>query len=447
MELDQLCETLKQLGEKSAAVNLLEALGRHAVDYRQFDELAKCLFKIKKYKESIPYAEKCVTLSVSNEQKFSSRLNLANVYLHAYEPEKALEQISILEHIDDKDVDVRGRKSYALFLLGRRDEAEKILREDLLQSDLDEKIRNQIEFNLGTYEMYRDNFHEGLYRFLFCGRKMNLWNKPRLPFDEWDGIPKFGHVIVLRAEAGIGDEFINVRFMEHFKNIGMIPIWYTERKDMQSIFKRNGYDCVSSLDELQQYNNGKNPYWCHSMDVPVLLKLEYKDLWKKPYIQADTNINTPTVKNNRLKIGLRWQGNPDYDNDLHRSVPLNELFDAVKHIDADFYSLQRDTGCEDVYEFKQIVPLHENHLKSFEETLSIMNDLDIIITSCTSIAHAAAAMGKKTFVFVPMSAYYTWCHSTKYSPWYGENVIILRQKRPRYWNEPLEELKQCLIAL
>jgi len=69
-----------------------------------------------------------------------------------------------------------------------------------------------------------------------------------------------------------------------------------------------------------------------------------------------------------------------------------------------------------------------------------------VITSCTSIAHLAAASGKRVFIMVPISAYYVWCHSKKYkhSPWYGENVSVLRQKRPRYWDEPMSELVDLL---
>lgn len=447
--LDQLCDSLKHLGEKKAAMVLLEALSRHATSRDQYDELAKCYFKIKRYNESVQWAEKTLALSISNEQKYAARQNLANAYAHAFFPEKALDEIKLLEMVDSDDIETKAKKAYCFFLLGKLDDAEKILRENLADPRTDEKTKNEIEFNLGTYEMYKDNFYEGLYRFLIYGRRMNLWQKPKLPFIEWDRLPKFGHIIVLRAEAGIGDEFINVRFTQHFKNIGMIPIWYTDRKEMKDIFNRQGYISVNSVDEIKEHWNGKEIYWCHSMDVPVLLKLEYKDLWNGPYLKADTTVKTPIQKTNKLKIGLRWQGNPDYDNDLHRSVPLDQLWNIVKDIDADFYSLQRDTGAEDVYDFPQIIPLHENSLKTFEETLAIMNDLDIIITSCTSIAHASAAMGKKTFVFSPMSSYYVWCHSNKIprSPWYGENVKLLRQKRPRYWDEPLQELKECLTGL
>ena len=248
-----------------------------------------------------------------------------------------------------------------------------------------------------------------------------------------------------RSEAGIGDEFINVRFMNHLKRLNINPIWFTERKDLAKVFNNNHYKTITSLDELGVEDG--EIYWCHSMDLPVLLNLKYEDLWNGPYIKATKKSNL--TLNNKLKIGIRWQGNPDYDNDLHRSVPLKDIWETIKDIDASFYSLQRDDGVEEVYNFPEIYPLHENHLDTFEDTLSVINDLDIIITTCTSIAHAAAAMDKKTFVFSPMSSYYIWCYSKNQpkSPWYGDNVKLLRQKRPRYWNEPLEELRKCLTGL
>jgi ADP-heptose:LPS heptosyltransferase len=71
-------------------------------------------------------------------------------------------------------------------------------------------------------------------------------------------------------------------------------------------------------------------------------------------------------------------------------------------------------------------------------------NLDLIITSCTSIAHFAAAMGKRTIVIVPISCYYTWCNPTKKSPWYGDNLTVLYQEKPRSWKEPLLELETIL---
>lgn len=441
--IDDLIETLKKFDEKAAAFSLLEALGRHSHDSEQYDTIARNLFKIKKYKEAVPYAEKCLGTAISNEQKYAARSNLVNVLAHAYQPERALDEIKILERLNPNDSDIRLKKAYALFLMGRRDEAEKILREELENPLTDEKTKNEINFNLGTYELYKDNFHEGLYRFLIHGRQMNLWEKPKLPFTEYNGKFNQGDFIVIRAEAGIGDEFINVRFYKKFKEMGLKPIWYTDRKEMRDIFLRMGYLSVSSIDAIKSLWKGQEIYWCHSMDVPVILRLKYEDLWDEPYL-VPNELSSHIEKTDKISVGLRWQGNPDYDNDLHRSVPLKQLYDTVKDYDFDLYSLQRDVGVEEVYEFPDIKPLHEKSLDTFEQTLAEIRDLDLIITSCTSIAHAAAGMGKPTIVLSPMSSYYIWCHSGDQSPWYGDHVKLLRQKRPRYWDEPLAELKDYL---
>jgi ADP-heptose:LPS heptosyltransferase len=85
-----------------------------------------------------------------------------------------------------------------------------------------------------------------------------------------------------------------------------------------------------------------------------------------------------------------------------------------------------------------------SRLTDFEETLGIIDNLDILITSCTSVGHAAASMGKRVIIITPISAYYTWCHTTKQSPWYGDNLTLLRQQKPRVWDEPIKELKEVL---
>jgi ADP-heptose:LPS heptosyltransferase len=85
-------------------------------------------------------------------------------------------------------------------------------------------------------------------------------------------------------------------------------------------------------------------------------------------------------------------------------------------------------------------------MNSFQETLGFIQNLDFVITSCTSIAHLAAASGKKVFVMVPISAYYVWSHSGDKSPWYGDNVTLLRQEKPRCWKAPLEKLKSILSS-
>jgi ADP-heptose:LPS heptosyltransferase len=139
---------------------------------------------------------------------------------------------------------------------------------------------------------------------------------------------------------------------------------------------------------------------------------------------------------------LRWQGNPEYDQDLHRSIPLKEIVDVLPK-NMSLYSVQRDNGLEELEPFNYITDL-SSKLETFNDLFACINNLDLIITSCTSVAHIAAAMGKEVIVIVPISCYYVWCQPSTITLWYGTNVTVLYQKTPRSWKEPLQELKLLL---
>jgi hypothetical protein len=40
--------------------------------------------------------------------------------------------------------------------------------------------------------------------------------------------------------------------------------------------------------------------------------------------------------------------------------------------------------------------------------------------------------------------YYVWTSSTGKSWWYGDNVHLFKQKKPRNWDEPLKQLGEFL---
>jgi len=444
--IEQLVISLDQMNEKPAAVTLLDALARNSTVFEQFDELGKSYFKIKEYEKAHQAAEKALSL-YNGTDLYSVKYNTLNTANHANYPERAMILIKQLELISPDDIDLQMEKAFALFLLNQKDKAEEVLREQLENPKVSEKIKTKIRFNLGTYELLRDEFQSGLRKFLFEGRKLDFWKKPTLPFIPWDGMIHKDKTIYIRAEAGIGDEFINIRFMNHLKELGMHPIWYTDRQEMAKIFNRNGYEAITEVPKDAK----DTAYWVHSMDLPIYLNLGYKDLWNGQYLKADPKkvekwkqFFNETLDTSKPIIGVRWQGNPGYDQDLHRSIPLSDIVDVLPK-NANLVSIQRDTGLEEIKSEYNILDLSE-YMTDFEETLAILENLDTLITSCTSVGHASAAMNKRTVIITPISAYYTWCHSTEKSPWYGNNLDIFRQERPRVWKEPMTKLKEVLDA-
>lgn len=442
--MEPIIKSLNSFGEKKIAIDVLEAFYKNAFHYEHYDELAKCAFRIKEYMLSIKYSESAMANALRPEQMWTVRSNLINVYNHANFPEKAMRLIAANESVIPDDKDTRLEKAFSLYLLGRRDEAEEIIRKELLKIDLTEDERTKLMFNLGTYELYRDNFLYGMELFLLEGKKMGLWLSSKLPGKYWMGQPPSDKSIFILAEAGIGDEIINIRFTKTLEERGYKTIWYTDRKDLYKIFKKNGFNVANTLKDY----NPEKMFWTRSMTLPLYLEMNYSNLWYGPYLKASQEFidKFSHIKTNKgLKIGVRWQGNPEYDQDLHRSVPLRQIAEVLPE-EHSYFSLQKDTGLDELQGLNFIADM-SHELKTFEETLGLIENLDVVITSCTSVVHAAASMGKKTFVFVPLSAYYLWSHSTERSPWYGDHVTILRQVKTRDWSEPISKLKHHLENL
>jgi len=74
--------------------------------------------------------------------------------------------------------------------------------------------------------------------------------------------------------------------------------------------------------------------------------------------------------------------------------------------------------------------------------------MDLVITSCTSIAHLAGALGVPCWVMLCYDAYWPWLIDRVDSPWYP-NTRLFRQTVPDNWvwvmNDVMKELDQLLI--
>ena len=82
----------------------------------------------------------------------------------------------------------------------------------------------------------------------------------------------------------------------------------------------------------------------------------------------------------------------------------------------------------------------------FVDTVELISNLDLIITSDTSIAHLSGALGKKTFLVIQKYAEWRWFENRSDSPWYP-NMKIFRQKIDGDWNSVFSEMKDNLIKL
>jgi hypothetical protein len=171
------------------------------------------------------------------------------------------------------------------------------------------------------------------------------------------------------------------------------------------------------------------------MVAPNYLGYEMSDLKGTPYIPKPT-----TIKGRKKRIGLRWQGNSKFEDDHNKRFPYELLFNAVQGADYEFISLQRDEGADACPPWVKRVSLD-----SWQDTQAAVASCDLVISSCTSVSHLAAAMGVQTWVVIPVMGYYLYALDGDKCPYY-DNMTLFRQEVFGDWQAPFDRIKAKLTV-
>ena len=303
--------------------------------------------------------------------------------------------------------------------------------EDILRSQ-PEQDDARIVFNLGWHEMRHGNLKKGL-QMMDAGRFINVFGLPRIPGEIWKDQDLTNKTLLFRCENGFGDQIMNFRFAKDFVKKGARVV-VSCAPELMPLFARHGFVCI---------DNGATPYihydyWVPSMSAAHILGYDTDNFPGQFYLDAEPK--QLYSKPDTFKVGIRWAGNPKFEHEQHRKFDPQPLIDLHKLDGITLYSLQRDDNLIDGLPFADL----RDQMKTFEDTASIIKGLNLVITSCTSIAHLSAALGVKTWVIVPVMPYYAWAEPKDTSVWY-DSVRLFRQQKYGDWSHPLEEVKSALI--
>lgn len=426
--------------KNDVAINLLDIISPFRNDVNFLNWKAMIEHDAKKYSRAFETCEKILKLvensgSYSNAGKAAYKVNKLDV------SKKYLETAIKIDPNDPMPV-----LDYAVTVatMGEFDKALDII-ENIDVSKLDEKNSKTVSFNKGWHYIRKGDFKKGI-SLLHIGREINVWGSHSRKYKKpmWNGETQKNKKILIVGEAGIGDEVINSRFSKNIKDRGMIPIMSTVHKNVSML---SSVPYLEKVIDCSEIDNEEYDYWVPCMDLPYVLNIDQSEIIKTPYIFAKNEYVEKWFKiiksTKKYNVGIRWMGNPLYELDLARTLPI-ELFDIFKNLDIQFFSLQKDDGFplklpKDVID---IAP----QLKSWDDTMGAIMNCDFIITSCTSITHVAGALGKNTKAIIPLLPYYTWADMKKDSYWY-ENVKLYRQKEWKKWDAPFYELLEDLKKL
>jgi len=431
MHLHAVTDFLQQVNEHSAAVNLLDTFYKYAAILPQYAELAELYGKFHEYEKSLHLIDRCLQENLTWDQEAALRKNKASTCNKLNMPELALAAIQPVLERDPFNADARLEQSFSYYFLGDYAKSKEILEKLNNDPTLPDAVRAVVSYNLATHRLYEGNFKEGLRQLVTFGKELGIWPPLSKPYPRWNG-EKTSATILVFAEAGIGDQFLHCRFMFDLKDQA---IWVGGNSDVRSILARHGVKTVVNEQELDTLGDY---IYTESSLLAVLLEKEQTELWQAPYLAPmEEYIRKWQDRLPARFITLRWSGNPHYEQDLHRSIPSNDLVSAVRAGSSlPIVSLQIDTN---QWQGDGVIT---PSIDSWEDTLAIQSLASLNITSCTSTAHSAGAIGANTIVLPPIATYYPWIdlEHGRLSYWYNENLEVFPQIHWRDWSIPLQKV-------
>jgi hypothetical protein len=324
---------------------------------------------------------------------------------------------------------------------GRFDDGWKIAEE--LEKDFPNDPR--AKFNRGWFLINQGKFQEG-FQCLEYGRALSVYGSGKINTTKpiWDGQTDLtGKTVIINMEAGYGDNIIYARFATEIWRLGGKCILCCD-SGLHSLFKRipGVNDCIT----IDQVQTTYHDFWIPAFSCSWLFGHTAETIPNDPYLFAKKESvdlwKTMLTTDKKIKVGIRWSGNPKFEHQQFRIFPAEKLINLYKNNEhIEFYSLQRDN---DLRELPEEVKDLKHFIISWEDTAACIENLDLVISSCTSIAHLAAAMGKPTWVIVPLLPYHIWAYGGDHSPWYQKNTKVFRQKKFGEWEEPFDEIQKNL---
>jgi len=262
-----------------------------------------------------------------------------------------------------------------------------------------------------------------------------------------------GKTLFIYWEQGLGDLIQFCRYAKLAADLGARVILEAP-KPLMSLFAT-----LSGVAQLIEAGSPLPPfdYQCPLLSLPLAFKTTLSSIPATiPYLKS--NLEKTRLWRERFgerhkrKVGLVWSGGfrPNQPEfwfiDSRRNIPLAKLA-VLKHPNIDFYSLQKGEPAESElaelirynWEGPHIVDF-TSQLNDFSDTAALVENLDLVITVDTSIAHLAGALGKPVWILNRFDTCWRWLLNRTDSPWYP-TVKLYRQEKTGHWDDVMQRIK------
>lgn len=260
----------------------------------------------------------------------------------------------------------------------------------------------------------------------------------------WDGRADPNTHLLIWHEQGFGDLLQFIRYAELCKQrVGKVSVLC--QKPLVRLFKT-----LPFVDDAFDASRGGNYHvddHVSAMSLPYVFGTLLETVPAHvPYLRVDAgtqakwNAKFPETAHG-FKVGLVWSGTSGHKLDAQRSISLERMKPWFDLQGARFYNLQKDKAAEQIAALGLADRMIDfmGEVEDFADTAAIIQNLDLVITVDTSVAHLAGGLGKPVWILSRFNADWRWLQNRPTNPWYP-TARIFGQPAMHDWDSVMAEV-------
>jgi tetratricopeptide (TPR) repeat protein len=265
------------------------------------------------------------------------------------------------------------------------------------------------------------------------------------PLPHWRGEPLDGRRILVWDEQGLGDLIQFCRYLPLLKSRGA-DVTLFGRKSMVRL--------LSSLPVPPHFVEAAPPeagfdYQSALLSLPFAFGTSLATVPASvPYLRPEpARVATwaEHLGHHGFRIGICWHGNLKIN--LKRNMPLGSFAALAAIPGVRLISLMKDAAPDIATGFavESLSADFDASADAFLDTAAVMANCDLIVTSDTSVAHLAGALGRPVFLALRKAPDWRWLAAGTQSPWYP-TMRLFRQRQQGDWTPVFAEIAEAVRA-
>ena len=255
--------------------------------------------------------------------------------------------------------------------------------------------------------------------------------------------------ILLYAEQGLGDTIQFCRYVPIVAKHGAKVILEVSRPLVKLLKNLEGVNqIIAKGDTLPKFD-----FQCPLLSLPLAFKTTLNTIPSvlQNIINDAENVTkwqTKLGEKSKRRVGLVWSSVSSFKNDHIRSMTLLELLSALPKEGFEYICLQKEIKeiDKDTLKANPQIKFFGDLLNDFSDTAELIECLDLVISTCTSVPHLSCSMGKETWLMLSYVPDWRWLLDREDSPWYP-SAKLNRQEKIGSWHGVLEKVKFDLEKL